>query len=177
MMLPLDELMEWVEARSIRNEDGCLVWQRALSSGRPVSCREIAGRKVTINIRRELWTATHGRAIPKKFVIVCGCDSPGCVEPDHLKAMPRTSLTKGRPLTAAHRIAISLGRRESGKRIKLTTEAVEDIRNAEGTAQSLREKADRYGICVDHARQVHQQKWWRDHGNPFIGLVTRAKGV
>ena len=167
-MNTLAEWLAWAEARSVRTEDGCLVWKQSLNGEQPQAGMKVDGKKVTVNVRRKLYEAKHPKAIPKAWVVMCKCDTKGCIEPEHLTAKSRSKMLTGRKFTAAHVINITLAARRR-RTAKLTQEAVNDIRYGEG---SMREKADRHGICYEYVHYIVNYRSWRDVGGPFSQLLA-----
>jgi hypothetical protein len=161
------ELMEWIEARSHR-EDDCLVWRLAVAGdGRPQGGYMDGKRRITLNVRRVLWEAKHDKPAPRKMVVVCTCDTERCVNPEHLKLASRSS-RQNKSISAAHHLQLTLAARARAT-TKLSAEAVQDIRNGEGTAE---EKARRHGITTSYAEDVMRHRAWREViASPFAGLM------
>jgi hypothetical protein len=167
-MNTLAEWLKWVEARSEREEDGCLVWQQACNGRQPAACIGDRENKQTVNIRRKLWEMRSGRPPRRAYIVVCTCDTERCVEPTHLKEAHRSTMQKGRPLKADHRLAITLAARRRGN-LKLTQADVDDIRYGEGEPE---EKAVRYGITVDYVKSIMAHRVWKALASPFAGLFA-----
>ena len=171
MAKPQDTLaawLEWAEARAARVDD-CLVWKQAFNGSAPQACLGDRDEKETVNVRRKLWSLRAGRPARRGYVVVCKCETYGCIEPEHLKEMSRSQLLRGKPLAPTHRIALTKAARSRSNN-KLTADDVHDIRHGEG---SVEEKAARYGIGVKYVEDIIRQRCWRDLSNPFAGLGAR----
>lgn len=166
-MNTLAELMDWLEARVVRDDD-CLIWTHSMRGSVPQACLPLeGGGRGTVNVRRVLWTARVGRPPRKDYVIVCSCESEGCVNPEHLKEITRSQLLAGRRKSLAHKLALARSAR-AGKRAKLTPEQVREIRHSD---EPQREIAARMGVTPGHVSGIRLNKWCRDaNGNPFAGL-------
>jgi hypothetical protein len=160
------EMMEWVEARASRSDDGCLIWKFSMNGRQPQGGIKQDGIKRSVNVRRELWTLKTGKPPPRNWVVLCKCGNDRCVEPTCLKVSSRSKMLSGIPISAAHKVALTLAAR-SRKSAKLTQEAANDIRYGDGTPE---EKAAKYGVTVNHVRGIQQNRWWRDLTSPFAGL-------
>jgi hypothetical protein len=164
-MKTLAEMMEWIEARAVRDGD-CLIWKQSFNGAQPQGGKLIDGRKVSVNVRRMAWELKHERQPRKNWVVVCKCETPGCVEPSHLREISRSKMLSGIQLTPTHKAALTRAARNR-KSSKLTQEAVDDIRRGDGT---IHEKAQRYGVSSNHVNGIIKGRWWRDIRSPFRGL-------
>jgi hypothetical protein len=168
--MTLAEIIKWLESRS-RREGKCLIWMRSLRGGVPQGSMidEETGEKVTANVRRVVWAAKHGKAPHKSYVIVCNCETEGCVEPSHLKEISRSQLHKGRTFTAAHKLAVTIAARKR-RTTKLSEEDVREIRYSDEPADQI---AARFGVTKNHVWGIRRNEWCRDvASNPFAGLFA-----
>lgn len=160
--------MEWAEARAYRM-DGCLVWKQSFNGNAPQASIGDGAEKETVNVRRKLWAMKIGRPPRSGYVVVCRCDTHGCIEPEHLKEISRSQMLAGRTMSPQHRLAITKSARNRSTS-KLTQEAVDDIRYGEG---DVSEKAARYGITEKYVEDIIRQRSWRDLSSPFAALMGR----
>jgi hypothetical protein len=170
-MKTLAEMMEFVEQRCTRDDNGCLVWRYSCRDGVPqANWKTEDGKKTTLNVRRALWESLKGKKPRKSYVIVCTCGTDFCVEPKHLKEISRSQLQSGKPKSEAHRLAIAKAARNK-KNTKLSPEAVKEIRESDERVIVL---AKRFGVTVSHVYGIKANRWCRDtDGNPFAQLFAR----
>lgn len=148
------------------HEDGdCLVWPGACNNGHPGV--RIKGKNMLV--RRVLWAATHG-PIPPGHIVHMTCNTPRCVNPEHIELTTYQCLGKklgalgvmSGPVRSA-----AIARTKRKTHAKLTDAAVHDIRNSDETVQVL---SQRYGVARAHISKVRLYKAWRDFSSPFAGL-------
>jgi hypothetical protein len=168
--MTLAEIIKWLEARSTR--DGkCLIWKLASREGVPQAglVDPETGKKWTANVRRLVWAAKHGKQPHKSYVVVCTCETEGCVEPTHLKEISRSQLHKGRTFTASHRLAVTIAARKRST-TKLSEEDVREIRYSEESAHQI---AARFGVTASHVYGIRRNSWCPEvSNNPFAGLFA-----
>lgn len=73
-----EQILEW---GSVRDEGGCLLWQRGRVRG---GYGRTVFRGVEQYTHRMAWEAAHGRPIPAGMLVCHHCDVRHCVEPSHL---------------------------------------------------------------------------------------------
>ncbi len=155
--------LEWLLAR-VREDDGCLIWTLTILRGdEPRGA--IAGNMRSV--RRAVWSAMHGgRKLGTGYLAQTRCKTPGCVHPDHVIAVPKSQILKGREKTLSHRAKIAAAKRAAMS--PLTIEAVREMRASEKIQEQL---AKEYGVTQQTVNKVLHHKQWRDYTSPFAGLA------
>lgn len=87
-------------------------------------------------------------------VVMHMCDNPSCVRVDHLR-------TGSRSENVADMVAKGRQARGEGKRIKLTSASVVEMRRMVSSGASLRDVAGRFGCSRSQACLVANSKAWR----------------
>lgn len=145
----------------------CRLWTGPLDTeGAPIF--RITGSRKLLSVRRYL-AEQLGMDINGKFASNL-CERKTCVEPEHIRMMTRKQLQvrtgkqgKLSSKTKSAKISAAIAHRR-----KLTDEAVQDIRT---TGISTRAAAAKYGICQSVAWHVQAGLTYKDHSNPFAGLM------
>lgn len=154
-----------IAASHSTDDAGCLIWQRSTCNGHPAIRR---GEKTQL-VRRLLWVEAHGE-IPAGQIVRMTCESPLCVNPEHLSLTTFAKLGKqlgalgimSGPVRSA-----AIARAKRATQAKLNDAAVRDIRSSTETGVVL---AARYGVAQAHISKVQKHKAWRDFSSPFSGL-------
>lgn len=130
-------------------ETGCILWTGCINA----SGYGILNHKGSARLAHRLaWTEAHG-AIPAGLCVLHRCDTPACINVDHLflgdnAANVQDKVRKGRARGQPG---------EENPNAKLTAEDVSRIRREKLRACEVR---DQYGICYGHAlRIVNSQSW------------------
>lgn len=156
------DLLAWLQER-VRESDGCWVWQGALFRQRePRAYRD--GKVVAV--RRYIFNATHQRQMRSNECGVVSCDTPGCVHPNCVKCVTRSSMQKGQKQSKEHSIAIAMARRANAK---ISGDDVAAIRASD---EPIRKIAAQYGIDDTYVSAIRRQKSWKDYASPFAGLLA-----
>jgi hypothetical protein len=171
--------MEYLRMRC-RICDECWVWSlSAKKDGRPI----IFFRRPDENglkkdkgyyVRHLTWWIKHGmRPTFEKRVMVSTCETPNCVNPDHLKYSNRSAHYKrisGYQGSLIARKNMSKSRRANSK---LSDKDVADIRESELPVKDL---AARYKISLQYVYMLKAGEWRKDYqqqvANPFAGLFA-----
>lgn len=151
------------EIKARCSEDGdCLIWTGATNAGGHPKFSRASGRRV-------VWELVHGTLQPADLITVtCGCSL--CLNPQHLKKTTKSEVsrvTNARPDIKAKRIA-SNQRSAREKGTKITMETARMIRASDKTGLAL---AAELQVSPSLITSVRKNKTWREHGNPFAGLM------
>ena len=65
------------------NENGCWICSISISASHPYGAVKVGGTTIYISNHRASWMVHRG-AIPKDMCILHKCDTPACINPDHL---------------------------------------------------------------------------------------------
>lgn len=144
------EVEERFWSRTLAGADGCRLWlgARNLQGYGKLS---VEGRFVAAH--RFAWERTNG-SIPSGMFVLHRCDTPACVEPEHLFL--------GTAADNTHDM-LNKGREARGTRVggaKLNDAAVDAIRNAAVAGFPQKVIANLYGITQPHVSNlVHGKRW------------------
>ncbi|MDF3821965.1 hypothetical protein P3G55_18820 [Leptospira sp. 96542] len=128
------------------------------------------GSEVTFYVRRLVYQLTHqdgsrrGVVELRRSWVVCSCETPGCVHPDHLVMCSPSERRKDVPKTLMHREAIARGRRAKSR---ISDEAVAAMRADPRTDEAV---AKEHGVHRSYVSSVRADKRRRDYRNPWEGL-------
>lgn len=147
---------------------GCWLWMRAHRRGYGIL--DLHGYRFTTH--RLSWLLFRG-PIPDRHDVCHRCDTPACVNPDHLFAGTRSqniqdAANKGRLGTQRHP---EKSRGERSGMALLTNEAVTAIRLA--PPSEVRALAARYGVSTSCISQVRTGRIWR-HVDPPRAVNLRG---
>ena len=147
-MLPIDRFMKFVKKDLAT---GCWLWTGCLL---PSGYGQFGHNGKVVRAHRFIYE--HSKRMLKKKEVVChSCDTPGCVNPEHLfagtqKENLRDAVKKGRKLS-----------RESSDlyRGQVNPDIVREIRKRRQSGEKNKETAARFGIsqayCSTIARGIH----------------------
>jgi hypothetical protein len=145
------------------DDAGCKVWKMSCCNGHPGV--RIKGKSYLT--RRVIWESLYGKIGNK--VIHMTCESPKCVNPDHMAAITRKQL--GSKMGALGKMSghtrsanIAASRR---KNAQLNIEAVREIRSSIEKISVLAKKHD---VTESHISKIRNHKLWRDYTSPWAGL-------
>lgn len=151
-------------ATKITTAHGCWLWQATLNEN-GYGVFHFQGRNRLAH--RAAWTMLRG-PIPSGLVVLHSCDTPSCVNPDHLRL--GTVLENVRDMDAKGR-RVNVGvppppaRGEANPRSKLKVADVRDIRDAFRAGASKRSLAARFGVSRAVVAGIVTGRSWRDlHG-------------
>lgn len=142
-------LKERLRLNSSPNKSGCLIWTGTIGAGGYGSIK--IGKN--IKAHRASWIAHKGE-IPKGMMVLHKCDTPACINPDHL--FIGTQLDNMRDALAKGRNADTRGTKNG--RAKLTEAQIADIRQSEETAVAT---AAKYGVSSSLISQIRLGQCWR----------------
>lgn len=143
------DLTSRFEAKFIRAESGCWLWQASLdSSGYGVLWDGAKNQKA----HRVSWNLHNGE-IPAGMCVLHRCDMPACVNPAHLFLGTNDD-------NVADKVAKGRGHRPTGTRnpkARLSIEQVLAIRHDERVQQVI---ADDYGIAQTLVSKIKSRTLW-----------------
>lgn len=149
--------MQYVEKNSSRIPfSGCAIWLGAQTSGgygRSIVANRIHGTTI---VHRAVFQELNGPT-PKGMYVCHRCDTPSCVNPDHLFIGTPTDNAQDRK--AKGRSASKLGRL-NGNSI-LTNEQVDDIRRAIERGEMQIELAKTYKVSFSTINHIKHGRTWR----------------
>ena len=151
----------------VRVTPGCWLWIGAVSSrgygGFKVGRRDERAHRVSYQM--------HFGPIPDGLFVLHRCDTPLCVNPDHLFVGThadnmRDMTQKGRAArgqaNGAHLYPERMPRGEHHRNSKLTLDAVVAIRSAHAAGLSPRSLALRHGVSSVQIRNIVNRRQWSD---------------
>jgi hypothetical protein len=142
--------------KKVLKTDSCWLWQGSVNNK---GYGEIKARDAVYYVHRYSWEIHRG-SIPDKLCVLHICDTPTCVNPEHLflgtqADNMRDMYAKGRDYRGPK---TTIG--EKHGMAKLTEEEVRTLRSyPKGTSPTL--LADKFGISLTHVWQVRSRKVWR----------------
>lgn len=159
--------LESIKARCIEEGD-CWLWQGYITNKTP----QMAVNGKTMRPVRRVVLELAGAVVKPGAYLSPSCDNPSCVCPDHVvQRSPKEHMSAmgkkaGEGVAYAQRIAKLTETRRA--QCKLTIEDARAIRQAEGTHKQI---ADRYGVNKALIGRIIRGQQWKDHANPFGGLM------
>lgn len=167
--MTLDEIMAYLAPRTIEEGD-CLLWTRSTGAdGTPMASFGGSG----FPVRRWIWMQLHPDSPIGTRRAVAKCGNLRCVIPHHVVARSPSEFTQGHVDRGAYnraaiRAAITAARR---LRSDLTIERVREMRAKRSGGALVRELATEYGVSESAVSAICTQRAWKDHANPFAGLM------
>ena len=153
-----------IERRSIPvPESGCWLWAIGMTSGKYGAFNQ--GRGVVFKAHRYAYECVHG-LIPPGLHILHSCDTPLCVNPDHLRAGTQSDNSadmkaRGRSLSGARNPSA-----------KLNPETVAMIRIYPAGYDRT---AEHFGISRSVVRDIRKGRSWvensRTHGSALLAMM------
>lgn len=145
--IPLEERLERC---SSHHASGCLIWTGTIGAGGYGSIR-VGGKNAKAH--RASWMAHRGE-IPKGIMVLHKCDTPACINPDHLflgtqRDNMHDALAKGRNADT---------RGTKNGRAKLTESQIADIRQSKETTVAA---AAKYNVSASLISQIRRGQCWR----------------
>ena len=132
-------------------ESGCWLWLGVLNNRGGYGKIRYKGR--VFSAHRFSWMAANGTEIPSGLCVMHKCDTPSCVNPDHLKLGTQTENMADRDRKGRGWWSTQHGRNaRDAVRLRTSREVIIAVRRDSGT---LKEIAGRYGLstgCVYNIR-------------------------
>lgn len=153
--------LEEIYARCTEDGD-CLIWTGPANNYRHPTLSGAA-------VRRIVWRLLHGE-IPDGKLVTTNCGDSLCLCKDHLVLTTKSevSLKVAQRHDYALRKAASNARTAREKFGLITMDIARDIRESDKTGVAL---AAELGVSVYLISNVRTHKSWREHSNPFAGLM------
>jgi hypothetical protein len=142
-------------ARCEPDEDGCIIWQKALKSdGYGSLC--IDQKRYTAH----RWVAQLIYGPPEKGqVVMHSCDKPACVNPDHLRY--GTQQENIADMRSKGRGFVPINKGDTHTQAKLSESKVREIRYLLDSGLFLqREIASRFGVNQSVISAIHNKRTW-----------------
>lgn len=142
--------------RYVRKTDGCWFWTGAkISTGYGLIRIDGSGRLV----HRVAWELYTGQPVPLSMCVLHKCDTPLCVNPDHLFVGSRADNVHD--MDAKGRRVNNQSRGEWVATSKVTEQNVIQIRQMFAAGISRRSIAHTFGIALPTLYQIVRRKTWR----------------
>jgi hypothetical protein len=157
-------------AKVNRTEGGCWLWTASLrNKGYGAFAYTADGRMVQDRAHRFSWVIHRGE-IPVGLFVLHRCDTPACVNPDHLflgtKADNNADMVaKGRHVSGGTHTPVALAKYKRGEmhhKAKLTPNMVRAIRVDSAAGLSFAQLGRIYGICSGHVAKIVRRQLWKD---------------
>lgn len=133
---------------------GCHIWTGTTNSDGYGMIRRNNER--VVQAHRISWELNKG-PIPAGLCVLHRCDTPSCVNPDHLFLGTKSDNTRDACRKGRQHIPDQRG--ERGSNARLTSAEVQHIRAARNqTQQSL---ADRFGVCRSAIGGIRRRRTWK----------------
>lgn len=154
---------------STKDDGGCKIWRGACTNGHPST--RLNGKCQLV--RRVVWSELNG-PIESGKIIRCTCQTPGCINPEHLEKTTYKKLGKEMGaiglMSGPVRSAKIAATKRASKQSKITEADARRIRYGNETLAVL---AAELGINQAHVSKIRIGKAWREFSNPFQGLGAR----
>jgi hypothetical protein len=153
----------WLAARSTLDEEtGCMTWTGACGNGTDPVAR--IGGKVRA-VRRALWEQSSGKSLGTRRMSVT-CTDPLCVNREHLVALTKGQLQKGKKRKLETILKWSVTQRRNSA---LSDQDVAAIRASE---VPTRELMPLYPVSRDYLNKIRSGIKRKDYSSPFAGLLA-----
>lgn len=146
---------------------GCLLWLGAYFSN-GYGAFWIGGGK-TVRAHRFSYEAYKGE-IPKDLCVLHKCDTPACVNPDHLFLGTHIDNAVDRNAKNRHAFGNRSGAKKHPEKVvrgetsgmaKLKTEDVLEIRKMHASGLTQKAIAEKYGICFQNVSSIVTRLTWK----------------
>lgn len=162
--------LAWIKARC-REDGDCWLWTMTVNdSGCPRYSTHVGGRPTSFQPRRIAWQLGNPGKTLGRGLVGTSCGNPRCLNPEHLVKRTKgevISLMSTNPATRAKKMAAAVRRR--GLSTKLDMEKARYIRSS---TKTLAVVAGELGISIALASKIRRGELWKEHSNPFAGLVA-----
>lgn len=139
---------EYFHRRSIPvPEAGCWLWEGCTD---PQGYGQVRTHGKTCAAHREAYRAFKGD-IPDGLVLLHTCDTPGCINPDHLRLGTRADNNRDKAVK---------GRALHGERNPRARLSVHDVRTIRASTEPSGAVAARYGVGANHVRCIRTGAAW-----------------
>jgi hypothetical protein len=148
--------VDYVEARSVRVPfSGCAIWTGSTTPGGYGTSIVAARLFGTTVVHKALFQALHGQ-VPKGMYVCHHCDTPACVNPEHLFLGSPSDNAQDRK-----RKGRSASRRGdcNGKR-RLNSAQVDAIRQRLASGEPLSILADAHGVSISAISHIKHGRTW-----------------
>jgi hypothetical protein len=147
---------EWTKERLLSRAEpeqnsGCWLWFRSLD-GKGYGSVSLNGKNVRAH--RLSWVL-HKGPIPHGLCLLHKCDTPACINPDHMRI--GTHAENMRDRTIKGRGATFPGNKNPNS--KLSSEQVDEIRRLRGQV-TQRALANQFGVCKSAIERIHLGQSW-----------------
>jgi len=140
---------KWLDENTITlAESGCMIYMKKLNKK---GYAQSSKNNKTVEGHRAAYEARFG-PIPKGMCVCHRCDTPSCVNPDHMFLGTHRDNT----LDASKKARLAHG--EKHKKSKLTDDQVRAIRRETGSYDEI---AKAYGVCSGTIRNIRLRLTWR----------------
>lgn len=145
----------------------CMLWVGA-KAGNGYGVRSVSGRQQYAH--RPAWEAANGRPVPAGLVVAHRCDTPACINPQHLFVCTQAENLADMRAKGRGNVGLRHGSRTKPERVargervgsaKLTADLVRRIRSDRISGGSLSAIATRYGIAFQTVSKIVNRKSWR----------------
>jgi hypothetical protein len=172
--------LERIYARCEVDEDGCRIWQGAMTKeGRyPITQVQDASKphgQRQVHVRRMVWELAKGKPARSgpRYVLVAECGKNRCVDEGCLQLLSKSTRLKQTAATGIfanvmHRAKVAQGRRRQSK---LSDEQVSLLRARAAAGEPVDELAIEYGLSRGYAYAVIRGKNRGDFTSPFAALI------
>lgn len=161
-----DITLDWIYARVVEDDDGCLLWNCACGGGGKLPQARIGGKAMVM--RRVIWELVYEKPIPSDRRVSPGCKKDKCIHPDHMKAQKINAVFRGVKRSLTHKANIAKARRASSKWSE------DEIRAIKASDEPIDVLAERHGMDRSYVHYIQRDRARRDYSSPFAGLGARA---
>lgn len=160
---PKFNTLEGILSHTVQNANGCMIWKGAKSTNGYAQIKQNGKTKRANRIVKQLQI---GRELRSDECAMHTCDTPLCLNPDHLvigSTQDNTAdmVRKGRQ-----------ARWERHHNAKLTVQQVGDIRREYESGMKLRELAPKYGVSEHTISNIVQAQTWQSLPGQYLPRYT-----